>query len=372
MVLALALAAAFGWGASDFAAGRASRASSVVSVVIATHLTSLLAMGLVAIRWPQPMIVAGYRNEGHWLDLAIGLSAPSIIGRPGQADLWWGIAAGVSGGLGAALLFRGLSRGATALVAPITAVGGAALPLAWTFANGASLTITAGGGLAAGLIAILLISMTGGSLPPLLSSSPGEGSPDQASSSTSSVPDMLAAVPRLAAAPRRDFGAVRVEVPRYLEASAVAPAQGPWLRPDRWLRQPGLTDALLSGVGFGLFFVFVERTSSEAGLWPLLSARAASVLMFVVGARLTHIAIVPGRGSRRASILAGILDAAAAALFLLATRRGALPVVVVLVSLYPGVTVVLARAVAKERLQRRQLAGMAVAGVAVALLVLAR
>ena len=55
---------------------------------------------------------------------------------------------------------------------------------------------------------------------------------------------------------------------------AAVTVQGRWPRPGRWLQQPGLTDALLSGKGFGLFFVFVEWTSSsEAGLWPAQAAK---------------------------------------------------------------------------------------------------
>ena len=47
-------------------------------------------------------------------------------------------------------------------------------------------------------------------------------------------------------------------------------------------RQPGLVEAVFSGVGFGLFFVALAETSSEAGTWPLVSARGISVLLFVL------------------------------------------------------------------------------------------
>ncbi|MFN0089658.1 MAG: EamA family transporter [Acidimicrobiales bacterium] len=129
---------------------------------------------------------------------------------------------------------------------------------------------------------------------------------------------------------------------------------------------------ILSGLGFGFFFVLLDRTSSDAGLWPLVSARAASVGMFAVAACVTRRALLPGRGSRLSAATAGLLDGAAAALFLAASRAGALSVVVVLASLYPAVTVVLARLVMKERLSRRQIGALCAAAIAVSVLVLGR
>ncbi len=134
------------------------------------------------------------------------------------------------------------------------------------------------------------------------------------------------------------------------------------------LRQPGVPDALLSGVGFGMFFVFISRAAESAGYWPLVSARAISVVMFVGAALVTSTAILPAQRSRRAVVLAGLLDAAAAVFFVLSTRAGLLSVGAVLASLYPGVTVVLARFVGQERIRRQQLVGLALAAVAVGLL----
>ena len=65
----------------------------------------------------------------------------------------------------------------------------------------------------------------------------------------------------------------------------------------------------------------------------------------------------------------GALDMVANALYLLATRRGTLSIVVTLVSLYPASTVVLARIVLGERLSRWQHAGIACALVAVGVIV---
>ncbi|MDQ4005382.1 MAG: EamA family transporter, partial [Actinomycetota bacterium] len=55
-------------------------------------------------------------------------------------------------------------------------------------------------------------------------------------------------------------------------------------------------------------------------------------------------------------------------LFLLGTRLGLLSVVVVLTSLYPATTVILARLLLKERIGRAQLVGLVLAAIGVVLL----
>jgi drug/metabolite transporter (DMT)-like permease len=73
--------------------------------------------------------------------------------------------------------------------------------------------------------------------------------------------------------------------------------------------------------------------------------------------------------ARNVAIAGGVLDMAANALYLVATRHGALSVVVTLASLYPASTVVLARVVLRERLNWWQLTGVICALVAIALIV---
>ena len=131
----------------------------------------------------------------------------------------------------------------------------------------------------------------------------------------------------------------------------------------------GLGLALLAGVGIGLFFIALARTSSAAGLWPLLVARVASVALFGIGA------IAIGRSLRMAAptaalaVASGVLDMTANALYLLATYNGPLSVVATLTSLYPASTVLLALVVLRERLTVLQGAGIAGALLAVWLIV---
>lgn len=134
----------------------------------------------------------------------------------------------------------------------------------------------------------------------------------------------------------------------------------------------GLGLALLSGLAIGLFFLALARTSATAGLWPLVSARVTSVSLFAVIALAGSHSLRMSRPAVRVSLACGALDMAANALYLLATRGGALSVIVTLSSLYPASTVVLARFVLGERLNVRQALGIVSALAAVVLIVSAR
>ena len=132
---------------------------------------------------------------------------------------------------------------------------------------------------------------------------------------------------------------------------------------------PGLALALLSGIAIGLFFITLARTSPDAGVWPLVVARSVSVALFSAVALLSARPMrIPG-AVVQVVVACGVIDALANALYLLATRGGALSVVVTLASLYPASTVLLARLVIGERVSRRQAIGVACALAAVVLIV---
>ena len=131
----------------------------------------------------------------------------------------------------------------------------------------------------------------------------------------------------------------------------------------------GLGLAVMSGVAIGFFYLALARTSADAGLWPLVAARGVSVSLFlglaVAGRQPLRMAARP----LAVVVGCGVLDMAANALYLLATRQGALSAVVTLASLYPASTVLLARVVLGERLSGRQAVGIVSALVAVVLIV---
>jgi drug/metabolite transporter (DMT)-like permease len=133
----------------------------------------------------------------------------------------------------------------------------------------------------------------------------------------------------------------------------------------------GVTLALAAGVCFGLFYVGVASTDDGSGLWPLLGARAASIVL-VGGLALLGVIHAPAPRGRPAAWTAGagVLDGAGNVLYLLAVREGLISVGTVLSSLYPVATVALAWAVLRERFAPLQRVGMVVALPAIALLTL--
>ena len=128
--------------------------------------------------------------------------------------------------------------------------------------------------------------------------------------------------------------------------------------------------ALAAGTAFGLFFLFLDATPAESGLWPLDGAPVVGVLPVLALAVVTARPLIGPRSALGLTVVAGVTDVAANALFLLATREGLLSLVSLLSSLYPVVALMIARLVLSERLSRLQGAGVALALVATALLVI--
>lgn len=234
---------------------------------------------------------------------------PVLPASPVRADYLWGAVAGVMGGTGVALLYRALAIGVMAVVAPTTAVCAVALPVLVAVAMGERLAPAAIAGILLAIVAIVLVSQ-----------------------STHAAPDASQA-------------------------------------PDAGARIRAIPLAILSGIAIGLFFVALARTSRDAGLYPLVAARSASVALFAAAAVISGKSLA--LGGRVAAVVAagGTLDMLANLLYLVATRSGPLSVVVTLASLYPASTVLLARLFLHERLNARQWVGIACALIAVALIV---
>ena len=127
--------------------------------------------------------------------------------------------------------------------------------------------------------------------------------------------------------------------------------------------------AFLSGVAIGFFFLALARTAPAAGMWPLVASRAISLVLFGGLGLATAQPMMMAPPVARIAIGGGVVDMAANALYLAATRYGALSIVVTLTSLYPASTVILARVVLGERLSRWQIAGVVCALGAIVLIV---
>lgn len=132
----------------------------------------------------------------------------------------------------------------------------------------------------------------------------------------------------------------------------------------------GVAYGVFAGLTFGLFGILLSRTGADSGMWPLVWARVASVGMLAVAALGLGRPLVAPVGAWRLVAVAGLLDTAGNVLFLVAVRQELLSLVVVIMSLYPVATVGLARIVLRERIVRRQVAGLGLAATAVALIAL--
>jgi drug/metabolite transporter (DMT)-like permease len=128
--------------------------------------------------------------------------------------------------------------------------------------------------------------------------------------------------------------------------------------------------AIVAALGFGAWFAGIDRATELAGVtWTVLLTRAVQAVLLLAGALVLRPGGVGGDTFLRgvAPLLAiGALDVLANGLYALATQHGLLSVVAVLGSLYPAMTVVLARTVLHERVTRSQEVGIVaiLAGVA--------
>jgi len=127
----------------------------------------------------------------------------------------------------------------------------------------------------------------------------------------------------------------------------------------------GLPEAFAAGALFGIFFIVLAQVRAEAGLYPLIAARAASFLALLIGGRLVRASFRPARDAVGIIIGGGVCDMAANVLYVIAAHSGPLAVVAVLAALYPASTVALAAIVLRERLRALQWGGvvLALAGV---------
>jgi drug/metabolite transporter (DMT)-like permease len=118
--------------------------------------------------------------------------------------------------------------------------------------------------------------------------------------------------------------------------------------------------ALVAALGFGTFFVGVDRASATAEVpWVIVISRSCSLVLVSIAALLARPGLPRDPVSFGALAIIGVLDLGANGLFAIATTKGLLSVVAVLGSLYPAVTVVLARVVLAERVSRVQELGVA-------------
>lgn len=227
-------------------------------------------------------------------------------GSTTSGTVWWGVAAGFGSSLGTVFLYRGLGSGQMNVVAPLSAATAAIVPVAVGLALGERPSAWV-------LLGVALI------------------------------------------------------VPAIWLISSTAPQPG-----RRRRGESGAVDGLLAGVAFAVSFIALDRAPSDGGLWPAAYSQLAATVVIAIAAlvilrRARHReAQMPFRAVLAAAV-AGVLGAVAVSAFLLATGHGLLVVVSVLTSLYPAITVLLARFVLGESAIRAQLVGFVLAAAGVIL-----
>jgi drug/metabolite transporter (DMT)-like permease len=125
--------------------------------------------------------------------------------------------------------------------------------------------------------------------------------------------------------------------------------------------------ALVAALGFGSYFVMSDAAADDSVLWLLVLSRAIPVPSLAVFAWARGMRPPAGR-TASTLVAAGTLDCSATALYAVANTKGALSIVSVVGSLYPVMTLILARAVLGERIRPLQQAGVAAALTGVALI----
>jgi drug/metabolite transporter (DMT)-like permease len=117
--------------------------------------------------------------------------------------------------------------------------------------------------------------------------------------------------------------------------------------------------ALLAALGFGMFFWLIDAATASGGVpWTILFVRAGELVLLGAVFAVRRPALPTGLRDAAPLLLIGSLDMLANVMFALATTHGLLSVVSVVGSLYPAVTVVLARLVLSERVSRSQELGV--------------
>lgn len=281
MTVLLALGSAIAYGLSDFLGGLFSRQSQV---------------------WPVAVVVQASGT------VCILVASLLFAGDPSTTALMWGLLSGLGSGLGTAFLYRGLATGRMSVVAPLSAVGSAVLPVMVGLLTGERPAALAWVGIACALPAIWLVSA-------------GEG----------------------------DEG---------LTGEHISDAG------------TGIVDGLLAGLGFGFLFVALGQVPDGAGLVPAGLGMAASVFVVIGLAAAQRQPWLPRDRTAVSAVSVGALAAAATVLFQFASQTGLLAIASVLSALYPAFTVLLAVLVLREHIHRGQALGLALAGTAITLVAL--
>ena len=132
-------------------------------------------------------------------------------------------------------------------------------------------------------------------------------------------------------------------------------------------RPKGVATAALAGVGFAGFYLCIHQASGSPA-WVAAISRIGSFTATAIAVAVVRPSLAMDRPAVALGVLAGFFDVTASALFIYASQHGRLDEAVVITSLYPAMTVLLARVFLKEHFSRWKLIGLLAALAAVPLI----
>jgi drug/metabolite transporter (DMT)-like permease len=125
-----------------------------------------------------------------------------------------------------------------------------------------------------------------------------------------------------------------------------------------------------SGVFFAAMFLVSVEASEESGTWPVVTQRATAFVLALAVAVLIRQRPLGPLAPTRWSVVAGVLGASGVAAIVYGGQRYPLTPVVVSGSMYPAVAIALGWLFLHQHLTRRQITGLALALLGVALIAL--
>jgi drug/metabolite transporter (DMT)-like permease len=251
--------------------------------------------------------------------LVVAAALPFAAGHPpGAASLAWGALAGLGEEVGALALYYGFRHAAFSVAGPLSAVGAAGFAVVAGLLFGERPSALALTGIILALPAIVGVSASAAAA----EEREGEGAAGQGEGEAGRAPG----------------------------------------------RFTGVVAGLVAGACFSLLFIGLNRAGSHSGLWPVASASGAELAMAVVVAAATRNFRRPAAHQGWLAVFTGVTGAGGIVAYFFATHDGFLAVTAVLTSLYPAVTIVLARVMLGEKLTALRLAGLGLAAACVALI----
>jgi len=212
-----------------------------------------------------------------------------------------GMGAGACGSVALMSLYRGLAVGRVAIVAPLSAVLGALLPVLVSILTGHTFGPLKWGGIVSGLVAVYFLSL---------------------------------------------------------------PSKGD----DNAPKETGVIHAIIAGISLAAFYMLLGSEEAHGSIWTLLGERSSVVSIMVIALLVRRQSFVPqDKEALKLILAAGACDILGNLAFLYSATRGPLPMVALLTSLYPAMTIFLGWILLKEPLNRKLIVGIIFAFACIAL-----